>query len=104
MSNMNVLEQTYLEVHGEELLASAGLSKAQFASRMEIAPQNVKKLFATKNITTIIKVGEVLNIPLQVLIYGHRQTVPEIHGCIYINGTPNLINKKEDIEDLLKTL
>ena len=101
---MSGLEKTYLEGHGEELLAVAGLNKAQFAAKMGIIPQNVKKLFATKNIVSLIKASEVLNIPLQVLLYGKEQPTTDIHGCIYIDGTPHLISKKEDIEELLESL
>ena len=102
---MSVLEKTYLEEHGEQMLVEAGMSKVQLASKMGIAPQNIKKLFATKNITTLSKVAEVLNVSLQVLIYGHQeQTSTDVYGCIYINGKPHLIAKKEDIEELLHSL
>ena len=102
---MEVLEKTYLEEHGEQMLTEAGLSKVQFAEKVGIAAQNVKKLFATKNITTLAKVASVLNVSLQVLIYGHtEQAATDVHGCIYINGKPHLITKKEDIEELLKLL
>ena len=102
---MEVLEKTYLEEHGEQMLVEAGMSKVQLASKMGIAPQNIKKLFATKNITTLSKVAEVLNVSLQVLIYGHQeQASTDVHGCIYINGKPHLITKKEEIEELLHSL
>lgn len=102
---MEVLEKTYLEEHGEQMLVEAAMSKVQLASKMGIAPQNIKKLFATKNITTLSKVAEALNVSLQVLIYGHQeQTSTDVHGCIYINGKPHLITKKEDIEELLQSL
>jgi len=101
---MSVLEKTYLEEHGDEMLVAAGLSKVQFAEKVGIVPQNVKKLFATKNISTLAKVADILNVPLQILIYGQEQTTLDIHGCIFVNGTPNLISKKEDIEELLKLL
>lgn len=101
---MSVLEKTYLEEHGDEMLVAAGLNKIQFAMKMGIAAQNVKKLFATKNITTLIKVAEVLNVPLNYLINGNEHTITDIHGCIYVNGTAHLITKKEDIEELLKLL
>lgn len=101
---MSVLEKTYLEEHGDDLLVAAGLSKVQFAEKVGIVPQNVKKLFATKNISTLAKVADILNVPLQILIYGQEQTTKDVHGCIFVNGTPNLISKKEDIEELLKLL
>ena len=101
---MSVLEKTYLEEHGDEMLVAAGLSKVQFAEKVGIVPQNVKKLFATKNISTLAKVADILNVPLQILIYGQEHTTKDVHGCIFVNGTPNLISKKEDIEELLKLL
>ena len=101
---MEVFEKTYFEVHGEELLTAAGLNKVQFAEKVGIAPQNVKKLFGTKNLATLIKVGEILNISLQVLVYGKEQTSTDVHGCIYVDGKPHLISRKEDIEELLKSL
>lgn len=101
---MSVLEKTYLEEHGDEMLVAAGLSKVQFAEKVGIVPQNVKKLFATKNISTLAKVADILNVPLQILIYGQEQTTLDVHGCIFVNGTAHLIAKKEDIEELLSSL
>ncbi|MBQ7787649.1 MAG: helix-turn-helix transcriptional regulator [Alistipes sp.] len=102
---MSVLEKTYLEEHGDEMLVAAGLSKVQFATKLGIAPQNVKKLFASKNISALAKVAGVLSVSLQYLIYGNmEQTSTDVHGCIYINGKPHLIAKKEDIEKLMQLL
>ena len=79
---MSVLEKTYLEEHGDDLLAAAGLSKVQFATKLGIAPQNVKKLFASKNISALSKVAGVLSVSLQYLIYGNmEQTSTDVHGC-----------------------
>ena len=102
---MSVLEKTYLEEHGDEMLVAAGLSKVQFATKLGIAPQNVKKLFGSKNISALAKVAGVLSVSLQYLIYGNmEQTSTDVHGCIYINGKPHLIAKKEDIEKLMQLL
>ena len=102
---MSVLEKTYLEEHGDEMLVAAGLSKVQFATKLGIAPQNVKKLFASKNISALAKVADVLSVSPQYLIYGNmEQPSTDVHGCIYINGKPHLIAKKEDIEKLMQLL
>ncbi len=97
-------EKTYFEIHGEEMLSSAGISKVQFATIMGIAPQNVNKLLATKNVITLSKIATILNVPLQTIIYGREQQNKSIYGCIYYNGVPHLINKKEDLETILKFL
>ena len=103
---MSVLDptKTYFEEHGEEMLAAANMSKAQFAKAMGVLPQNINKLIATKNILILTKVSSVLNVPLRVLINGEEQQEEkqtEIYGCIYINGKPHIINTREELETLL---
>ena len=106
-SNMQVLskdEQTYLEVHADEILKEKGISKATFAAAMGVKAQNFNKLVGTKNIVTLTQMGNYLNIPLQVLIYGKEEKEREIRGCVFVDGKANLIESKEDIENLLKRL
>lgn len=81
-----------------EQVAKKGMSKAEFASRMGIARQNLDSLLDSKkkDINTIIKMSEVLEIPFLDFI-GMRPKETDIHGCIYINGVPNLISCKEDL-------
>ena len=68
---MDIPEKTYFETHAEELLKNAGMNKAQFSERMGIARQNVLKLFETKNVLTLMRAADILNIPLSTLIYGY---------------------------------
>ena len=70
---------------------------------MDISPQNVKKLFATKNIFTLMKIGDFLGLSLDYLTMGPEPTI-DIHGCIYINGEEHLVKSRKDIEDLLMKL
>lgn len=95
------IEKTYFEEHAEDLLNNAGINKAQFAKAMGIAPQNIGKLFSTKNAITLSKVGKVLNVSLNYLVHGAEQTKDDIHGCLYVNGNPVLINSREDLEEFL---
>lgn len=100
---MEVLpEKTYFEEHAEELLNSASLNKAQFAKTMGVAPQNIGKLFSTKNAITLSKVGKILNVSLNYLVYGIEESKNEIYGCLYVNGSPVLINSREDLENFLR--
>lgn len=96
------IERTFFEEHGEEMLATAGYSKAQFAKVMGVAPQNISKLFSTKNALTLAKVGKVLNVTLHYLVHGEERVMDDIHGCLYFNGTPFLINSRKDLEDFLR--
>lgn len=62
------MNQTVFEVHGEELIARAGMKKAEFARRMGIQRQNVKALFRSPKLETIKRVADVLGLPLAYLI------------------------------------
>ena len=101
---MNVLdkEQTYFEEHASELLESKGISKAQFAKEMGVVPQNINKLFGTKNVSTLCRVSSILGIPLDNLISGEERQ--RIQGCVFVDGIANLIKSKDDLEELLKKL
>lgn len=98
-------QQTYIEVHADEILKEKGISKAQFATAMGVKAQNFAKLVGTKNIVTLSQIGNYLNIPLHILIYGKEEVAErDIKGCVFVDGKPNLISSKEDIENLLKGL
>ena len=105
--NMFVLakeQKTYFEEHAEEILKENNITKAQLAKAMGVAPQNINKLFGTKNALTLSNIASFLNTPLQVLLFGKDGKDKEIHGCIYINGEPNLINSKKDLVSLVEGL
>ena len=88
-----------------EQIMRKGMSKAEFASRMGIARQNLDSLLDSKkkDINTIIKMSEVLDIPFLDFI-GMKPKETDIHGCIYIDGKPNLVNNKQELLDLVKSL
>lgn len=62
------MNKTVFEAHGEELIARAGMTKAEFARRMGIKRQNVKSLFRSPKLETVQKAALVLNLPLVYLI------------------------------------
>ena len=97
-------QKTFFENHADEILKEKGISKAQFAKAMGVAPQNINKLFGTKNALTLSNIANYLSIPLQVLLFGKEDKGQDIHGCIYIDGKPHLVRSKEDIESLIKTM
>lgn len=102
---MNIPEKTYFETHAEEMLRNAGMNKAQFSERMGIARQNVLKLFETKNILTLMKAADILNLPLSVLIYGNDSGDGHaIDGFIEVDGKIHRVRSREDIESLLRLL
>ena len=97
--------KTYFETHAEEMLRNAGMNKAQFSERMGIARQNVLKLFETKNVLTLIKAANILEVPLSTLIYGNDSGDGHaIDGFVEVDGKIHRIRTKQDIEDILSTL
>lgn len=88
-----------------EQIARKGMSKAEFASRMGIVRQNLDALLDSKkkDINTIIKMSEVLGIPFLDFI-GMKPKEQDIHGCLYINGEPVLVNSKEELLELADNL
>ena len=87
------------------LIASKGMSKAEFASRMGIVRQNLDAMLDSKkkDINVVIKMAEVLDIPLLEFI-GMQPKETTIYGCLYVNGKPVIINNRTDIDNLLKTI
>lgn len=97
-------QRTYFEEHADDILKEKGISKAQFAKTMGVAPQNINKLFGTKNAITLSNIANYLNIPLQVLLTGNETKGRDIHGCVYVDGKPILINGGEDVIKLAEEM
>lgn len=70
----------YFEEHGEQLLKSCGISKAEFARRMGICKQNVNSIFSTKSVIVLRKVAQVLDVPFELLISYSKE--PKYEGCV----------------------
>ena len=87
------------------LIDKKGMSKAEFAKQMGVQRQNLDALLESKkkDINTIIKMSEVLGIPFLEFI-GMQKKSEDIHGCIFVNGDPVVVNSKEELLKLAKTL
>ena len=102
---MEILEKTYFEIHAAEILKDKHLTKAAFAEKMEVKPQNVNKVFETKNITTLMRAAQVLGVSLDYLIKGTTDERSEVvNGFVDINGTLYRLRSKEDIVRVLELL
>lgn len=95
--------KTYFEVHGEELLRERLIKKTDFAERMGIKKQNVKALFATKNINMLRQAAEVLDVPFERLI-APADEVPEVEvsGFVEVGGQVFRIRDKEDLIEVME--
>ena len=83
------------------MLRIKGLSKTEFAERMGVKKQNVNALFQTKNIITLKKAADVLEMPLELLVSTPESTEVEINGYLEINGEMRKIKGKEDLMEVL---
>lgn len=71
----------YLEEHGERLLNTIGMTKAEFARRIGIHKQNVNSVFTTKSVIVIRKISDVLGVPFELLVSYKEE--PDYTGCIF---------------------
>lgn len=94
-------KKTYFEEHALEMLEGAGFTKAKFAKAIGIVPQNIKKVFETKNVHTLMKVAETLGVSLDTVIYGKMYGQAKINGFIEVNSVIYKVSSKEDIENVL---
>lgn len=96
------MEKTYFEVRGEELLRTLGITKTDFAEQMGIKKQNVKALFATKNIVILRQAAKVMGVPLEQLI-APADVIPEaeINGFVEVNREIYRIRDKEDLYNVI---
>ena len=97
-------QKTFFEEHAEDFLKEKNITKAQLAKEMGVAPQNINKLFGTKNALTLSKIASYLDTPLQVLLFGKEEKDRDILGCVFVDRTAHLITSKEDLISLANKL
>ena len=89
--------QTYFSLHSEELLAKAGLKKFEFADKLGVARQNLKKVVIdTNNIQMLNKAAQILGVPLSTLI-GFENNESRINGYVEVDDVVYKIKSKEDL-------
>lgn len=90
----------------EQLLRLKGISKAEFATKLGVQKQNLDALLKSqkKDINTIIKMAEVLNVPFEVFIGLKNDDEPQPQGIVKYKGQYYEINSKKDVENLLSLI
>ena len=85
------------------LIEKKGMSKAEFAKQMGVQRQNLDALLESKkkDINTVIKMSDVLGMPLNEFLYGKTT---DVSGFLKVNGTVREITKKEEIEAVLREI
>ena len=91
--------QTYFSLHSEELLAKAGLKKFEFADKIGVARQNLKKVVIdSNNIQMLNKAANILGVSLSTLIGGmENNETSRINGYVEVDDVVYKIKSKEDL-------
>ena len=85
------------------LIAAKGMSKAEFASKMGVVRQDLDAMLESKkkDINVVVKMAEVLNIPLMEFIGMENSEGVKVSGFVKVNDTVREISSKEDVVALL---
>ena len=88
-----------------DLINQSGLTKAEFAKRLGFERNNLDAYLNSKkkDINFVIKMAEVLGMDFYEFL-GMKEPVKDVYGCLYVKGLPVVVNNKEDIEKVLKSL
>ena len=103
LCNMEKL-QTYFSLHAEELISKAGMKKYEFADKLGVARQNLKKVVIdSNNIQMLSKAAQILGVSLFYLIGGKENNeTNRINGYIEVDGTVYKVKSKEDLMALVE--
>jgi len=86
------------------LIESRRMSKAEFAKQMGIVRQNLDAMLESKkkDINTVIKMAEVLDMPLEEFLYGKKEeSGAQVNGYLKVNGSIVEVSSKADLERIL---
>lgn len=87
----------------KEVCKEKNISLAEVAKRIGISPISLSQsLNGNPTLSRLQEVASVLGVDVSELF--ERASGPEVHGCIYVNGTAVQIKSKEDIQELLVSL
>ena len=90
----------------EQMLKQKGISKAEFATQMGVHRQNLDALLKSqkKDINTIIKMAEILEVPFDVFCGFKETSDPQPQGIIKYKDHFYDIKTKQDLVNLLSVV
>ena len=88
----------------KDVAKSKGMTMAQIADTLGINPITLSQsLNGNPTLSRLTEVANVLGVDVSEL-FVQPKGKQDIHGCIFVDGKPNLVNSREDLESLLKAL
>lgn len=88
-----------------ELARSKGMTMAQIAEKLGINPITLSQsLNGNPTLSRLTEVANVLGVDVGELFVQPRAGREEIHGCLFIDGDPVVVNSKEELMKLAKAI
>lgn len=88
-----------------ELARSKGMTMAQIAEKLGINPITLSQsLNGNPTLSRLTEVANVLGVDVGELFVQPRAGREEIHGCLFIDGDPVIVNSKEELMKLAKAI
>lgn len=88
-----------------EVARSKGMTMAQIAEKLGINPITLSQsLNGNPTLSRLTEVANVLGVDVSELFVSPRAGREEIHGCLFIDGDPVIVNSKEELMKLATAL
>ena len=88
----------------KDVARSKGMTMAQIAEKLGINPITLSQsLNGNPTLSRLTEVANVLGVDVSEL-FVQTQGKQDIHGCIFVDGDPVIVNSKEELLKLTKTL
>lgn len=88
----------------KEVAKSKGMTMAQIAEKLNISNITLSQsLNGNPTLSRLTEVAETLGVDVSEL-FVQPQKKQGIHGVLYVEGKPIIVNNREDIEMVLKTI
>ena len=88
----------------KDVAKSKGMTMAQIAERLGINPITLSQsLNGNPTLSRLTEVANVLGVDVSELFVQPRGKL-DIHGCIFVDGDPVIVNNKEELLMLINTI
>ena len=88
-----------------ELAKSKGMTMAEIAEKLGINPITLSQsLNGNPTLSRLTEVANALGVDVSELFVQSRAGREEIHGCLFIDGDPVIVNNKEELLTLARAL
>lgn len=87
----------------KEICKVKGITMAKIAETLNISPITLSQsLNGNPTLSRLTEVADILGVDVSELFY--KPIDNSVHGCLYINGRPYLVNSKEEISALIEKI